>query len=146
MCHCDLVQEYSQLSGHSDCLKMIFHPSWQILEILWKRSLLFLLNSQRRSYKVARRKEARETLNREFDNILWVYGSCLKLLQNFTSESTFYRSSCIPIFAKANATSVFRHLWHKVSYLLSYLLSKLYSRIPTMRISLGSPVRCFLEG
>lgn len=114
MCHCDLLQECSQLSGHSDCLKMIFHPSWQILEILWKRSMLFLLNSQRRSCKVTKRKEARETLNQEFDNILWVYGSCLKLLQNFTSESTFYRSSCIPIFAKANVTSVFQHLWHKV--------------------------------
>lgn len=100
MCHYDLVQEYSQLSGHSDYLKMIFHPSWQILEILWKRSLLFLLNSQRRYYKVTRRKEARETLNQEFDNILWVYGSCLKLLQNFTSESTFCRSSCIPILLK----------------------------------------------
>ena len=142
MCHYDLVQEYSQLSGHSDYLKMIFHPSWQILEILWKRSLLFLLNSQRRYYKVTRRKEAWETLNQEFDNILWVYGSCLKLLQNFTSESTFCRSSCIPILLKL--------MWLQFSNtcdtVFSYLLSKLYCRIPTKRISLGSPVRCFLEG
>lgn len=47
-CHCDLIQEYSQLSVHNDHLEIIFDPNWHILEILWKRSLLFLLNLQRR--------------------------------------------------------------------------------------------------